>query len=175
MNLSSRQRVLFPTDFQPHSQEAFPHAERLAAARNAEILVLHVCNMPDVSWSIRPSESLHTMLRRQLADIESDRVPLNRHFTVADPGPEICRVAEEFLCHTIVMGIEYKSGADRFPCGDVHSFVAKYANCPLVTVHSTAPTAVRPEQISATRFGRQDASHRPRIRQSEKYHSVPSR
>lgn len=126
--------ILFPTDFRPHSEAAFEHAERLAAAIDRPLVVLHVCNMPDMPYSTRQGMSHHEELKSKLESLTSSRVSIDHIFTVADPGPEICRVASQLNCAMIVMGVTNKSGPDVFLCGSVHDFVEKNATCTLATL-----------------------------------------
>lgn len=126
--------ILFPTDFRPHSDAAFKHAERLAAAANRPLVVLHVCNMPDMPYSTCDGMTHHEALKAKLKLIESSRVFVERVFATADPGPEICRLATELNCAMIVMGVTNKSGPDLLFCGGVHDYVEKNATRPLVTL-----------------------------------------
>jgi|GEM_PF-6260648 len=134
--------ILFPTDFQSHSDAAFEHAKRLAAATNRRIAILHVCNMPDMPWSTCDGMTHHEELKSKLELVTSSRVSIERIFTVADPGPEICRLAHELDCEMIVMGVTNKSVPDSFLVGSVHAFVERNAPCPLVTLcQQPEPTA----------------------------------
>lgn len=130
---------LFPTDFSPHSDVAFEHAEKLAFAANAKLLAVHVCNMPDMPWSTQSGMTHHEDLKSRLKKIDSSRVEVEHVFTVADPGPEICRIASERNCKTIVMGVTNKSGPDQFLCGSVHEFLERNASCQLITLCQQPP------------------------------------
>ena len=126
--------VLFPTDFRSHSTTAFDFAVRLASANQSRLLVLHVCNMPDIAGSTPGHPSHHELLQRELEQLEASHVELERVFAVADPGPEICRLAKELECGMIVMGVTIKCGPDQTLGGSLHDFVQQNAACPVVTL-----------------------------------------
>jgi nucleotide-binding universal stress UspA family protein len=126
--------VLFPTDFQAHSQSAFEHAVHLAATNQAKLIALHVSNMPDMPWSTPSHPTHHEFLRDKLRQLESSRVEIEQVFAVADPGPEICRLAKKYHCGMIVMGVTIKTGIDQAVFGSVHDYVQQNATCPVVTL-----------------------------------------
>ena len=125
--------VLFPTDFQPHSLAAFEHAVHLAAANKTKLIALHVSNMPDMPWSSPSHPTHHEFLQEQLRQLESSRVEIDRIFAVADPGPEICRIAKKLRCGMIVMGVANKSGIDQVLLGSLHDYIRQHATCTVVT------------------------------------------
>ena len=129
----ARKTLLFPTDFASHSQAAFVHATRLASQQDAQILALHVANIPDMRGSSLDGPSYHDELRSQLEDFTCDKVPVEHLLRVADPGPEICRIAKERGCSMIFMGVTCKSGLDQLGLGNVHDFVLHHAPCPVVS------------------------------------------
>lgn len=138
--------ILVPIDFQPHSDAAFEQAERLAAAAGKTVIVLHVCNMPDMQWSTCSGMTHHEELKSRLDLFCSSFAPVERIFSVADPGPEICRLAEELDCSLIVMGMTNKCGPDEFLCGSVHDFVEKNATCPLAILRQQRRESVVPQE-----------------------------
>ena len=138
--------ILVPVDFHAHSDAAFEQAERLAADSNESLVVLHVCNMPDMKWSTCAGMTHHEELKSKLDLFSSSFVPVERVFVVADPGPEICRVAEELDCSLIVMGMTNKLGPDEFLCGSVHDYVEKNASCPLAILRQRPDDSVVPQE-----------------------------
>lgn len=99
-------RILIPTDFSTASQWAFDHAVRIAAANEAEILVLHIRR----TWESDPEElrfpadpTLYEYAEKQELEILRERVraigvevPTRMIVKNApEPGPEICRTAIE--------------------------------------------------------------------------------
>lgn len=124
--------ILFPTDFDFHSEAAFSHAVHLAAENNSELILLHVCNVPDMPYSGTAGQSYHESLRARLSELDSDLVAIERMLTVADPGPEICRVAAERNCGTIFMGITNRHDSDECACS-TYEYVHQNAPCHVVT------------------------------------------
>lgn len=125
--------ILFPTDLEPHSRAAFECALHLAAQEARPLIALHVCNMPDTRWDSASGKSYHETLHEALVSLESDVVDVDHIFTVADPGPEICRIARQRNCSMIVMAVCAKQGLDQSPSGGVHDYVQQFAPCTVVT------------------------------------------
>ena len=99
-------RILIPTDFSTASQWAFDHAVRIAAANDAEILILHIRR----TWERDRDElrfpadpTLYEYAEKQELEILRERVrahgvqvPTRLIVKNApEPGPEICRTATE--------------------------------------------------------------------------------
>ena len=133
MHVTNSSPILFPTDFESHSLAAFEHAQHLAAENHSKLIVLHVCNMPDMPWGGRDGSTYHEALQSSLRELNSDFVGLERIFTVADPGPEICRLARELNCGSIFMGVDNKQGMDQCVCGSIYEYVQQNAPCAVVT------------------------------------------
>jgi nucleotide-binding universal stress UspA family protein len=100
-------RILIPTDFSTASQWAFDHAVRIAAANDAEILILHIRRTlkkdPD-ELRFPADPTLYEYAEKQELDILRERVRAHGANvptrmivkTAPEPAPEICRtVAEE--------------------------------------------------------------------------------
>lgn len=136
--------ILFATDFGGHSQTAFEHAVHLAAERDCRLLILHVATLPDMRGSRPGIPTHHELLRDQLDAYASDVVAIDRRLCVADPGPEICRVAAEERVLLIFMGVTSKSGIDTLGLEGVHQHVVQHAKCPVVTLcQNPTPVEVR--------------------------------
>ena len=141
MHEFNSQPILFPTEFDHDFEMAFEQAERLAFDNNSPLIALHVCNMPDIASSGRDVPSYHESLRNRLRTLDSNRVTIERIFTVADPGPEICRIANERKCGIIFMGVANKPCSDD-GCGSVYEYVHQFSPCAVVTFH------LQPESVS---------------------------
>ena len=140
-NEMSNKTILLATDFQVHSTNAFECAVQLAASREAKLVVMHVCNMPDSTWGIHKHPTLHEELRGELDKLRSDHVAIERIFCVGDPGPEICKTAGDLSSDMIVMGVTNKCGVDELIGGSVHDFVIQHAPCAVVTLCHQPPPA----------------------------------
>ena len=145
--------VLFPTDFQSHSDAAFEHAIHLAAANCSTLVALHVSNMPDMAGSTSKHPTHHEFLQDKLNQLQTPRVEIERLFiTVADPGPEICRLAEELGCEMIVMGVTNECGLDQLVSGSVHGHVQQHAPCTVITLCQQPHASPSPEISAGTRL-----------------------
>ena len=122
---------LYPTDFSPASVLAFSYAERLAAQAHAVVVALHVATMPDTWGTTLDGPSHHQQLRHQLNRVTSSRVPVLHILDVGDPGPDICRRANQWECAMIVLGMPPRYGLDRLAFGSIGDYVLRNAACPV--------------------------------------------
>ena len=136
--------LIYPTDFSPTAQEAWPVAEDLAIAGRAQLILLHV--MPEVPEDPRVSPSERAKLeagyRRRAEQSVKDllaksRIPSPQVQTVLAHG-----VAEEQIVNQavasgaglIVMGTHGWSGLIRWTLGSIAHRVIRTAPCPVLTV-----------------------------------------
>jgi nucleotide-binding universal stress UspA family protein len=136
--------LIYPTDFSPTAQEAWPVAEELAIAGGAQLILLHV--MPEVPEDPRVSPSERAKLeagyrRRAEQSVEDllarSRIPRPQVQTVLTHG-----VAEEQIVNQavasgaglIVMGTHGWSGLIRWTLGSIAHRVIRTAPCPVLTV-----------------------------------------
>lgn len=73
-------KVLFPTDFSEVSNNAFLYALKLADSSNAELIVLHVYNLPYIDMGGAPSNLLDVYDTIELQSFENlkDQIPVLR-------------------------------------------------------------------------------------------------
>lgn len=136
--------LLYPTDFSPTAQGAWPMAEALAIASGAKVILLHV--MPEVPDDPRISAGERAKqeagYRRRAEQLAADRLaksPLahDQVRTVLTHG-----VAEEQIVNQavaaeaglVVMGTHGWSGLLRWTLGSVAHRVIRSAPCPVLTV-----------------------------------------
>jgi nucleotide-binding universal stress UspA family protein len=129
-------RILCPIDFSEASRNTLEHAERLAAASGAEVIVLHAFDLPasyDHPGQTRP---LDPKLREQLEMLQphSPHV-MFRHVLHAGPaGDVICWYAQDQKCDLIVMGTQGRTGLKHLLLGSVAEHVLRHARCPVLVV-----------------------------------------
>jgi nucleotide-binding universal stress UspA family protein len=135
-------KILVPTDFSAHADEAFRTACTLAAALGAEVVVFHIAPPPTVV----------TADGELLADRESAAVNLWDRFRDLQPGDRQVRVKHEVIveerptarhildmldrqgCDLIVMGTHGRSWIKRALFGSVTKAVVRSARCPVMVV-----------------------------------------
>jgi nucleotide-binding universal stress UspA family protein len=129
-------RILCPVDFSEASQRALEHAQRLAAASAAEVVVLHAFDRPetyDAAGQTRPADP--TLRDRLLAIVpESAGVKFRHVLHAGDAGEVICWLAEDQQCDLIVMGTHGRTGLKHLLLGSVAEYVLRHARCPVLVV-----------------------------------------
>lgn len=129
-------RILIPTDFSAASEWIFDDAIRIAASRNAELLILHV----RMTWAGAPDRlrfpadaSLYEYVEQQELSRLRDRVRL-AHASLAtrlivrqapDAGQEICRVAREENVDLIVIATHARHHVAHLLVGSTTSAVLR--------------------------------------------------
>ena len=141
--MSTIRKILVPTDFSPHAQEAFRVAHDLAKAIGAGVVVFHVSRPPAVvsdghSALSTPAdvegEDVWDRLRRiQPMD---PAVHVEHEVIVADrpDASQILRILRERGCDLIVIGRHGRTGLRHLLFGSVTEGVARQAQCPVMVV-----------------------------------------
>jgi nucleotide-binding universal stress UspA family protein len=147
-------KVLCPIDFSDPSREALRVAVDLARRYRAELVLLHVYQLPGVATpeaAIYGGRSaLDRMIRlvsSQLAEwkAEAERLGATRVTTHAGSGvafSEIVRFAEEQACDLVVLGTHGRNAVMRMLVGSTAERVVRHAPCPVLTVRPVSPPAV---------------------------------
>src|SRR5262245_43432498 len=137
------QKILFPTDFSPASQEALRWATSLARDCGASMLIVHV-EEPPMAYGggemYFPIEENREELRKSLAQVVpmDHDVPFEHMLLVGDPAAAIAQTAEKEGCDLIVMGTHGRTGLTRLLMGSVAEAVVRKAKCPVLTVKQPA-------------------------------------
>ncbi|HYV36014.1 MAG TPA: universal stress protein [Gemmataceae bacterium] len=150
--------ILFPTDFSPRATAAFPVACALARDHDAELLILHVRDMPVIAvaefGAVPPPERpTRAAVLEKMNDYEPADEKVRFEYIVADgmPGDEIVRTAKERGVDLIVMGTHGRTGLSRLVMGSVAEDVMRKAPCPVLTMKAPlmASEPVRAEAAMA--------------------------
>jgi nucleotide-binding universal stress UspA family protein len=140
------QKILFPTDFSPASQEALRWATSLARDNGATMLIVHV-EEPPMAYGggemYFPIEENREELRKSLVQVvpADHAVPFEHMLLVGDPAEAIAQTAEKEACDLIVMGTHGRTGLTRLLMGSVAEAVVRKAKCPVVTIKQPAEVA----------------------------------
>jgi nucleotide-binding universal stress UspA family protein len=156
--MSRFQKILVPTDFSPHAQEAFRVADDLASATGATVVVFHVFKPPAVvsdgdrllsAGDRGETKDVWEELRKIQA--KDSAVRIEHEAIVADrPDAEhILRILEERGCDLIVMGTHGRTGLKHLLFGSVTEDVVRTAHCPVMVVKLPARKAVASTQQTA--------------------------
>ncbi|HXG11081.1 MAG TPA: universal stress protein [Gemmataceae bacterium] len=150
-------RILVPTDFSKHSQNALTYGAAFAEKFGAELYLLHVVQdlalfIPDaitVAPPVAPPvEQFIAAARSALERVtqESNLQGLTIHPEVREGTPfyEIIRFAQEKDIDLIVMGTHGHSGLAHVLLGSTAEKVVRKAPCPVLTVRHPEHEFVHP-------------------------------
>lgn len=139
--MSKIRRILCPVDFSEPSDAALRYADDLAQGLGAELLLVHVYQLP--FYPFQEGEGYGEDLKRQVAeDIEKaigERVatvqsPAKVKNVEGIPHAEITRLASEEDVDLVVMGTHGRTGLDHFLIGSVAERVVRTSSVPVLTV-----------------------------------------
>jgi universal stress protein A len=141
-------KVLVPTDFSNHSDQALQWGASLAGKYGAQMLLLHVIPPAVEEVSARGSASeeaimdLEAKVEARLYEIASqelqESLPVDVKIAVGKPAEEILRVANEEAVDLIVMGTHGHTGLTHVLLGSTAETVLRSAPCPVFAVRAEA-------------------------------------
>jgi nucleotide-binding universal stress UspA family protein len=144
-------KILVPTDFSEHADEAFRVAHSLAAAVGAEVILFHVAHPPAVvseggKLLADPGKADAADLWDRFHGFQSGdaKVRVEHQVIVADrPGAgHILELLDKLGCDLIVMGTHGRSWLKHRLLGSLTEEVIRRAHCPVMIVK--APPATEP-------------------------------
>ena len=121
------QKILVATDASPAADLAVEQAARLAAAQDAELLVLYVKASLDAREVFSPdampdADAYLAGMVRRFVDVK-----VRTRLEAGDPAETICDVAEEENADVIVVGNRGTQGKRRWFLGSVPNAVVQHA------------------------------------------------
>ena len=158
-------KILFPTDFSKTANNAFVYALEMAKFLNAELIVLHVYNLPPVTYEGYPSYVSDVYESIELSNFENfkDEVPLLRKIAeeqqlehikmshVLEQGDLVSiikRLVEDEKINLIVMGTNGASGLKEAFLGSNAGDVIQ--KVPILSL--TVPTSAKFDKIKKIGF-----------------------
>jgi nucleotide-binding universal stress UspA family protein len=144
-------KILVPTDFSAHADEAFRVAHMLARPIGAEVILCHVARPPAVvseggQFLADPGEGNGTNLWECFHAIQSSdpKVRVEHEVVVTDRrgASHILAILEKLGCDLIVMGTHGRSSLKHLVFGSVTEEVVRRARCPVMVVKAPVPEAV---------------------------------
>ena len=142
-------RILVPTDFSVHADEAFRVAQMVARATGAEVIVFHVARPPAVATEggallAEPGqEPMNLWERFREFQSRDPRVQVEHRVIVADKpsAAHVLDILDKLGCDLIVMGTHGRRGLRHLLFGSLTEDVVRRARCPVMVVKA-APQAV---------------------------------
>jgi len=143
--ISGMKTIIIPTDFSPAASNALHYGVDMALAINADILLLHVYNIPvaigDVPVALlsvdelkRTAENNIERVKKDLEHITSGKLKITteaRLGNVTDELGEVCRRVKPFA---VVMGTTGSSGVERTLFGSNTLMAIKHLTYPVICV-----------------------------------------
>jgi len=130
--------ILHPTDFSEPSECAFRLACSLASDYQAQLVIVHVIQLPIVFGEglVASTTEPDDDLKEELFDltVPDRRVKVVRHLEQGTPAAEILHLAKLSHADLIVMGTHGRRGINRLMMGSVAEEVLRAAQCPVLTV-----------------------------------------
>jgi nucleotide-binding universal stress UspA family protein len=132
------QKILYPTDFSPYSNQAYFHAIALADKHGASLTVLYVYT-PGIGIPGEPgadNDAARRYWRNQLEQIRpvDPGIAVNHIFLEGDPAAEIVRYARDAGMDLVVMGTHGRTGVERLLMGSVAERTLRDAPCSVLIV-----------------------------------------
>ena len=142
--------ILVPTDFSEPSTAAFRMAAALARDHGANLIVLHVreippAPLPTFGTVAPPDEGQHKLLLDKLEQVELSDGSVSVEYVMVDgeAGEEIVKVATDRRCDLIVLGTHGRTGLGRLLMGSVTLEVMRKAPCPVLTLKHFVPATAK--------------------------------
>jgi nucleotide-binding universal stress UspA family protein len=146
-------KILVPTDFSAHADEAFRVAHALARMIGAEVILFHVAQPPAVVSEggrllANPGkgDAVNLWDRFQSIRPNDPKVRVAHEVIIADrPGAtQILEILDKQGCDLIVMGTHGASWLKQHLFGSVTEEVVRRARCPVMVVKAPAHKAAIP-------------------------------
>ncbi|MBW2230956.1 MAG: universal stress protein [Deltaproteobacteria bacterium] len=152
-------RILVPLDGSPRAESAVPMAARIAASQNAELLLVHVVSVPEIT-RIGPLDAEGAELERRLsehnrrlASVYLDRLRTRTSQQTSGvraivTGDETARAGLERLIREqevdlVVMSAHGLTGRTDCHCGSVTEYALMHATTPLLVIRDRIPHRAR--------------------------------
>ena len=143
-------RILVPTDFSAHSEQALRYGIALAEKFAAELYLLHVCQdltvyQPDAITVappvVPPVEELtaaaRITLKRIIAEHHLEKMTVHAEVIDGPPVEEIVDYAHEKKIDLIVIATHGRGWLAHLLLGSVAEKVVRKSPCPVMAVHLT--------------------------------------
>jgi nucleotide-binding universal stress UspA family protein len=143
--MTAIKRILVPTDFSAHADEAFRVAHSLARALGAEVIVFHVARPPAVVTEggtlVAEPGAEPTDLWARFREMQSGNPPVRvAHEVIVADKPSVSHIVDILDrrgCDLIVMGTHGRRGLRQVLLGSVTEAVVRRARCPVVVVKAS--------------------------------------
>jgi nucleotide-binding universal stress UspA family protein len=145
---NNMKKIIVPTDFSPVSVNAANFAADMAAAINAELLLVHVYQVPVGYLSGMPlallsmdelkkdSESLLDELKQKIETHSCWKVRIETRAVLGDTIDELEKLCKEVKPFVVVMGAKGRSGIEKIVFGSITLSAIRHLNWPVLGIPS---------------------------------------
>lgn len=140
--------IIVATDFSTSAMNAACYAADMALAIQAEILLLHVYQIPllnpEITLTVTEDEMMKdavkamSLVKEELMIRTDGNVPVNTEFSAGIFFQELEKVCEKIKPYTVIMGNKGRTDAEYVLYGGHAVFAMKHLMWPLITVPSNA-------------------------------------
>ncbi len=139
------QRILIPINASPHCEHAFRWACHMAKGAKAELVALHVIEVPlsmaleaEVTEDIEEAEKL---LRKfeQIARQEQKPKLTARSVRARQAGAAVAREAEIEKVDLVIVGIPFSRNLGQYHLGSTGSYIFQHTTCQVLLWRETIP------------------------------------
>lgn len=139
-------KILFPTEFSNHATEAFKYAVEIAFFFQARLIVMHALGKPDSKLGTdgvlekiidRSTDKMIEFVQGNLPELYN-KVQIDYIAKTGLPGTSILEVALDEGADLIVMGMTGKTDAIETIFGSTALEILTKADCPVLTIPSSA-------------------------------------
>ena len=147
-------KILFPTDFSKSAENAFLYALSLAGKINAEIILYHVYELPELGRSLKTTtkevyelmemETLESFkssvkeLRELAGKCGFENIPLTHEMQEGEVISRVCKKAQNEKADYIVMGTQGATGLKEVFLGSIATGVIDESPIPVISVPEQA-------------------------------------
>ena len=139
--LISVKNILYPTDFSPVAESAFPFVCAVARIFKSRVTAVHVRTphfealMPPFSFP-HQVESTDQLIEKLQSTFDYELKDLEHGLLVGEGEvwDFIAKVIEEREIDLVVIGTQGKSGLEKLMLGSVAELIFRQANCPVLTI-----------------------------------------
>lgn len=135
-------KILFANEGSPAGDRALLYVEHLARLENAEVVVVHVFEVPGRYAAIEAFDDLRASFEKAawaivddaVQELEKGSVRARGMVREGPPAQIILQVAEEESASLIILGTRGPSSAAELLLGSVSTEVLRRARCPVLAV-----------------------------------------
>lgn len=153
-NLNDMKKILVPTDFSPAAQTATDVAASIALKENAQVVLLHVIELPSSNsfnvegeiltlenweekiFSMKLIEGTKQKLGRLHQDLKAKGIQTSTELRLGSPFHGIRAFITQQEVDLVVMGTAGHSKLEEMIIGSNTEKVVRHAKCPVLTVHN---------------------------------------